>query len=190
MINVMTDLESMGKGSHAAIAAIGACFFDPTKGVIGKTFYQPVDIESATDAGLVIDANTVKWWMKQSDEARELFRKKAYPLDTALQDFADFIEDNCPNKDDVQVWGNGAAFDNVILRNAFGAARIPVPWEFWNDRDVRTMVELGREVLGIDPKNDIPFEGVKHHALNDAIHQARYVSVIWQRLQGQAIFSQ
>ncbi|MEL5347214.1 3'-5' exoribonuclease, partial [Serratia nevei] len=48
-------------------------------------------------------------------------------------------------------------------------------------RDVRTIVELGREV-DFDPKRDMPFDGQRHNALADAIHQAKYVSAIYQRL--------
>ncbi|EMP5336427.1 3'-5' exoribonuclease, partial [Citrobacter freundii] len=47
--------------------------------------------------------------------------------------------------------------------------------------DVRTVVEMGK-VIGIDPKRDMPFDGTRHSALDDAIHQAKYVSSIWQKL--------
>ncbi|MDE1493160.1 3'-5' exoribonuclease domain-containing protein, partial [Xenorhabdus bovienii] len=32
------------------------------------------------------------------------------------------------------------------------------------------------------PKHNMPFEGSRHNALDDAIHQAKYVSIIWQKL--------
>jgi hypothetical protein len=48
--------------------------------------------------------------------------------------------------------------------------------------DVRTIVELGRKLLNFDPKKDMPFKGEKHNALADAIHQAKYVSAIYQKL--------
>lgn len=35
---------------------------------------------------------------------------------------------------------------------------------------------------GFDPKTDMPFEGTVHNALDDAVHQVKYVSAIWQRL--------
>ncbi|EIV5785097.1 3'-5' exoribonuclease [Klebsiella pneumoniae] len=41
---------------------------------------------------------------------------------------------------------------------------------------------LVRTFLSFDPKTAIPFEGSRHNALADAIHQARYVSAIWQRI--------
>ncbi|MFV6182691.1 3'-5' exonuclease, partial [Klebsiella pneumoniae] len=68
-----------------------------------------------------------------------------------------------------------------ILRSSYDCIAEDYPWEYWNDRDVRTMVELG-QAIGFDPKTTIPFEGDRHNALADAIHQARYVSAIWQRI--------
>ncbi|HEM0000754.1 TPA: 3'-5' exoribonuclease, partial [Escherichia coli] len=47
--------------------------------------------------------------------------------------------------------------------------------------DVRTIVQLG-EAVGFYAKNMIPFEGTPHNALDDARHQAKYVSAIWQKL--------
>ncbi len=52
---------------------------------------------------------------------------------------------------------------------------------FRNDRDVRTMTELGK-AIGINPRYDIPFDGDMHNALSDARHQVKYVSAIWQKL--------
>jgi len=80
-----------------------------------------------------------------------------------------------------QLWGNGANFDNVLLRDAYRRSGLRPFWNFWNDRDVRTIVELGRQ-LGFDPKRDMPFIGKHHNAIDDAIHQAKYVSAIWQKL--------
>ncbi|EOK2527909.1 3'-5' exonuclease [Escherichia coli] len=71
--------------------------------------------------------------------------------------------------------------DCVILRNSYSLTGQPVPWQWWNDRDVRTIVELGK-VIGFDPKRDMPFKGTRHNALDDAIHQAKYVSAIWKKL--------
>jgi len=175
--HIMLDIETMGVSGNAAIMAIGACYFDPSTGEIGDTFHEQVDISSNGQ----IDASTVLWWMKQSDEARSKFynNHKAEPIQHVLSMFYRFVKPGC------QVWGNGIAFDNVIIRNAFDHTGCldPVPWKFWNDRDVRTMVELG-QAIGLDPKRDFPFEGIKHDALADAIHQAKYVSAIWQALTG------
>ncbi|HCA5411342.1 TPA: 3'-5' exoribonuclease [Klebsiella variicola] len=182
-VHVMVDLETMGKKHNAPIVAIGAVVFDPATGSIGESFYKVVCLESSVNWGAVIDPSTVIWWLKQSSEARSaLVNDDAIPLLDALLQFREFVSDNVAGgSKKAQVWGNGASFDNSILRSSYDCIAEDYPWEYWNDRDVRTMVELG-QAIGFDPKTTIPFEGDRHNALADAIHQARYVSAIWQRI--------
>jgi hypothetical protein len=181
MNNIMLDLETMGTSSNAAIIAIGACFFDPKTAVVGAEFYQTIDLEDAALYG-VMDPSTVLWWMQQTSEAKEVFNpKESSPLKEVLLEFNDWISQIEKLKDRI-VWGNGATFDNVILANSYRTAFGSVPWGHYGDRDVRTIVDLGRTILKFDPKRDMPFEGVKHNALDDAIHQAKYVSAIYQGL--------
>ncbi|MGL4829378.1 MAG: 3'-5' exonuclease [Vibrio sp.] len=181
MKNLMIDLETMGKSSNAAIVAIGACFFEPSTGEIGETFSRIISLESSQQFGLV-DASTVLWWMKQSSEAREVLNsREAVHIKQALHDFRQFTNDGLSQP---LVWGNGSSFDCVILKNTIiqCLGEQYVPWQFWNERDVRTMVDLGKNLLGFDPKRDMPFEGIRHDAQSDAVHQAKYVSAIYQRL--------
>ena len=182
-VHVMVDLETMGKKHNAPIVAIGAVVFDPATGSIGESFYKVVCLESSVNWGAVIDPSTVIWWLKQSSEARSaIVNDDAIPLQDALLQFREFVSDNVAGgSKKAQVWGNGASFDNSILRSSYDCIAEDYPWEYWNDRDVRTMVELG-QAIGFDPKTTIPFEGSRHNALADAIHQARYVSAIWQRI--------
>ncbi|GIA24021.1 3'-5' exoribonuclease [Vibrio cholerae] len=181
MKNLMIDLETMGKSSNAAIVAIGACFFEPSTGEIGEKFSRIISLESSQQFGLV-DASTVLWWMKQSSEAREVLNsREAVHIKQALHDFRQFTNDGLSQP---LVWGNGSSFDCVILKNTIiqCLGEQYVPWQFWNERDVRTMVDLGKNLLGFDPKRDMPFEGIRHDALSDAVHQAKYVPAIYQRL--------
>ncbi|WP_343097243.1 exonuclease [Klebsiella pneumoniae] len=182
-VHVMVDLETMGKKHNAPIVAIGAVVFDPATGSIGESFYKVVCLESSVNWGAVIDPSTVIWWLKQSSEARSaIVNDDAIPLQDALLQFREFVSDNVAGgSKKAQVWGNGASFDNSILRSSYDCIAEDYPWEYWNDRDVRTMVELG-QAISFDPKTTIPFEGSRHNALADAIHQARYVSAIWPRI--------
>lgn len=182
MNNIMLDLETLGKGSNAAIAAIGAVFFEPETGEVAARFYQTIELSSAMKYGK-IDASTIQWWMKQDDEARALFSEPdSMSVEEALLHFAGWIS-QVKKYHELKVWGNGATFDNVILENAFNAIGQDVPWPFYGNRDVRTIVDLGRKLRGINPKKDFSFEGTQHNALDDAIHQARYVSEIYQSLK-------
>ncbi len=175
--HMMIDLETMGKNPDAAVISIGAIFFDPQTGDIGPEFSKTIDLDTA---GGVIDRDAVKWWLKQSREAQSAILADEIPLDDALLQLREFIDENS-GEFFVQVWGNGTSFDNVILRRSYERQGIPCPWRYHNDRDVRTIVELGKTIY-FDARTVIPFEGVRHNALDDARHQAKYVSAIWQKL--------
>ncbi|ENL7679175.1 3'-5' exoribonuclease [Enterobacter hormaechei] len=181
--HLMVDIESMGEKPDAPIVSIGAVFFDPASGQMGPEFYKVISLESAMGWGGVPDASTILFWLKETSEARsEIVMDHAIPLDDALLQFKDFIAENAANgKDTVQVWGNGATFDNVLLENSYARTGISCPWKYWNNRDVRTIVELGKAV-GYTPRHEIPFEGEPHKAISDARHQVKYVSAIWQHL--------
>lgn len=181
--HLMVDMETMGNSPDAPIVSIGAVFFDPSTGNTGAEFYQVVSLESSMSFGMKPDASTIQWWLKQSSESRSaILVDEAMGLLETLELLADFIAENAANgSHTVQLWGNGCSFDNVILRRAYALTDTPFAVPFWNDRDVRTMVELGKSV-GINPRYDIPFEGDMHNALSDARHQVKYVSAIWQRL--------
>ncbi|MED9440019.1 3'-5' exoribonuclease [Escherichia coli] len=178
--HLMIDLETMGKKSNAPIVVIGAVFFDPQTGEIGPTFYIVISLVDAMDTGAVPDGSTIEWWLAQSSEARSAILVDQVKLVDALIQFREFINEYS-NEKFVQVWGNGATFDNTILRTSYERLNIPCPWRYYNDRDVRTIVELGK-TIDFDARTVIPFEGVRHHTLDDARHQAKYVSAIWQKL--------
>ncbi|EOT3067606.1 3'-5' exoribonuclease [Escherichia coli] len=175
--HLMIDLETMGKNPDAPIISIGAIFFDPQTGDMGPEFSKTIDLDTA---GGVIDRDTIKWWLKQSREAQSAIMTDEIPLDDALLQLREFIDENS-GEFFVQVWGNGANFDNTILRRSYERQGIPCPWRYYNDRDVRTIVELGK-AIDFDARTAIPFEGERHNALDDARYQAKYVSVIWQKL--------
>ncbi|HHK9104756.1 TPA: 3'-5' exoribonuclease [Escherichia coli] len=175
--HLMIDLETMGKNPDAPIISLGAIFFDPQTGEMGPEFSKTIDLDTA---GGVIDRDVIKWWLKQSREAQSAILTDEIPLDDALLQLREFIDENSCGFY-VRVWGNGANFDNVILRRSYERQGIPCPWRYYNDRDVRTIVELGNSI-GFDVRMAIPFEGVPHNALDDARHQAKQVSAIWQKL--------
>ncbi|MDU7827815.1 MAG: 3'-5' exoribonuclease, partial [Escherichia coli] len=150
--HLMIDLETMGKNPDAPIISIDAIFFDPQTGDMGPEFSKTIDLETA---GGVIDRDVIKRWLKQSREAQSAIMTDEIPLDDALLQLREFIDENS-GEFFVQVWGNGA-------------------------NDVRTIVELGK-AIDFDARTAIPFEGERHNALDDARYQAKYVSVIWQKL--------
>jgi exodeoxyribonuclease VIII len=163
----MLDLEAMGIGSNAAITAIGAVAFSNNK--IESEFYESIHLETSMSVGLTVEAQTIEWWMKQDENARKhLYDSNKVHLPVALVKFSEWIN---TFQTDAKVWGNGAAFDNVVLRNAYTACRIEAPWKFWNDRCYRTMKSLYEDVT-------MRRVGTYHNALDDAKSQALHLQEI------------
>ena len=167
-MHVMLDLETMGNGANSAIIAIGAVAFDDMG--INSRFYEQVSLASCVSIGLECDASTIMWWMQQSDEARSAFRDndKANHICGVLARFAKWFVD----VGGVEVWGNGAAFDNAILSNAYRKSGTVQPWKFLNDKCYRT-------IKGLHPDVSLERVGTHHNALNDAESQAKHLCKIF-----------
>lgn len=162
------DLETLGKTPGAAIAAIACVRIE--NGAITTGFYRRVDYHSAISWGGETDASTIAFWLQQSEAARaEIYDPhNRLTINEALLELAEFIDRPAATQGRPFVWGNGATFDNVIITTAFKRSHIERPWPYWNDRDLRTLVDLYPEA-----KANTPFVGDKHHALDDAMHEAR-----------------
>ncbi|EMP5337444.1 3'-5' exoribonuclease, partial [Citrobacter freundii] len=118
MNHLMIDLETMGNGPYAPIISIGAVFFEPNSGEIGSDFQVNVSLESSMRFRARPDASTILWWMEQGEDARRALTTETQELSTALSWLSDFISKHAKPRF-VQVWGNGASFDCVILRNSY-----------------------------------------------------------------------
>lgn len=169
MINVMVDLETLGVNGSPVIAAIGAVEFYPISlsGGLGREFYQIVNLKSGTDIGMNIDAEAVRWWMQQSDNARDIFQFPGLPIRDVLTAFGRWL----PTRDSVVIWGNGAAEDNMWLANAYRLLGLTPPWTFRENRCFRTLRALNPDV-------QVEYTGTAHNALDDAKNQARHAIAI------------
>jgi exodeoxyribonuclease VIII len=144
--HLMVDVEALGKKPAPSFQSVQ--YSSTQRRVIRALSFTKSLASSHRWPGGVPDASTIIFWLKASSEARsEIVMDSAITLSDALQQLDDFITANASNgKDSVQVWGNGATYDNVLLAESFDRAGIPCPWKFWNNRDVRTIVELGKAV--------------------------------------------
>lgn len=177
MTHIMIDLETMGLGMDAPIVAIGACSFN--ENAIFRTFRATIPLREAVSDGAYMDPDTVEWWLQQSDEARASLLGGQDTLHGALHSFADFcrVESQLINTAPlVGVWGNGAAFDNALLRETYRRAGIECPWSYKLDRCFRTVKEdVG---LSFDRRSEL----VEHDAEHDAVYQAEWLMAIWEMI--------
>lgn len=70
-LHLMIDLETMGTRPTAAIVSIGAVFFDTESELLGDEFYERIELNSVIQhEETTLEADTIKWWLTQSSEAR------------------------------------------------------------------------------------------------------------------------
>lgn len=179
MYECMLDLETLAVTYDAVILSIGAVQFDLERPDLkGARFYQNVDPESCVAAGLKVDPGTIAWWGQQDAKAREGLLINQVQLKEACEKLRDWMKLHKIGK----VWGNGATFDCVIVRTAFDAVKVDYPIHFSNDRDVRTIMDVARRLIG-KPLEKVKRAGVNHNALDDALYQVQYVSDAYRRLK-------
>lgn len=171
LLDVMIDAETLGKRPGCSVLSIGAAVFDPRAPFTGAVqeisernqFYAKILRESCTDIGLNEDEGTVKWWDDQSEEARnEAFGGTTHIRD-AVQALYDWLWKLAPGGTEplINVWSHGEDFDQPIITHIFELLEFTRPWPYNGGRDTRTVLDAA----------DVPYKGVKHMALQDALDQ-------------------
>lgn len=168
------DLETMGTGGNTAIVSLGAVILESDDGQIEKTFHCNISLESSLKAGLKVTADTIMWWLKQNEDARDaLIYPKPCDLAIVLDEFSTFFTSNGCD----YLVGNGSSFDNAILSDAYKALDISQCWHYASDRCLRTYMEASG--YPERPKR----EGTYHSALDDAMYQAECLKLYLNELK-------
>lgn len=164
MKHCMLDLETWGTAPGSALRSIGAVMFE-LDGQIGPKCYA--NIATAPQEGkLDFDQKTIDWWNDQRDEAKGLLEgDQRHPAEVIDMFHQGFIANGGR-----YLWGNGANFDPVLWESFCRAFDQKVPWGFWNVRCCRTWCAAH----DFNAKS-VSFVGVKHYALDDCLHQIKYV---------------
>ena len=166
----MIDMETLGTSPDCIILTIGAVHFDPFSNTIIDELYLKVNLEDQEKLGRTIDPGTLDWWSKQHPEILEeaLSDGGRISLNDAVDQLHKFLW-GCK-----RFWSHGSVFDLMILENLYRQIKKPLPWDFWDLRDTRTVFDLGH-----DP--EMP-QNSKHNALQDAIRQAIGVQNVYRKL--------
>lgn len=175
--HVFLDLETYSTRPNAAVLAIGAVCVNLLGEEIGRIKLL-VDVKDAMKNGHV-DQSTVDWWDNQCDDAIRLTfddGERFLLVDALAKYYAWHKEQGAV----AGVWGNGSTADCAWLRSAYtavsGEFTAGCPWDYWEERDVRTVVDLGWLAKLPDYKNEIAFKGTRHNCVDDASHQAAYTT--------------
>lgn len=172
----VVDIETLGQSHDAVIGSIGVVIVNVTTLSVVDEFYCRVDLAQ----GRQRDDDTLAFWDRQKVESpaawEEMFGNagRLFLVD-ALKALSNFLGRHFDKVAAVELMGNGSEFDNVLLTDAYRQWGVDQPWWFRGNQSLRTVVWMGRQLLGIDPKYQLPFEGARHHALHDARHEAAYL---------------
>lgn len=168
--HLMVDMETMAVSPNAVVLSLGAVHFDPKDQGYTDSIYFRIDLDDQDKLGREIDPNTVDWWAKQDPKIMEeaFSPDNRISLVEAMDRFHKFAW-GC-----TAFWSHGATFDLVILENIYRQLNKPLPWNYWQLRDTRTLFDLGWD-------SEMP-KGNKHDALQDAIRQSVGVQNIYRRL--------
>lgn len=164
----MIDLETLGVEPDSAVLTLGAIKFDPfSDAEPHDPLYLKANLEEQTEVyGRSIDDNTLAWWAKQPQEIQdEAFGEDIERLN--VQIILQKLNKWCVALD--YIWCQGPTFDFVILQHLYKQAKKPVPWNYWQIRDSRTLFAM----MPVDPRKAI--QESLHNALADCYYQAKCV---------------
>ena len=174
------DVETLAQSVHAVIGTIGVTVVNVMTGQEIGHFYTRIDLNLPQSAR-VMDQDTLAFWERQKTENpaawAELF-DRSLPrgsLRRALESLAEFLRFMEAGGREIEIVGNGPEFDNAIIDDACKQLDLHELWHFRRNQSMRTGVWMGRLLLGVDPKYQIPFEGVQHHAGDDSRHEAKTI---------------
>lgn len=192
-IDVMTDIETLGKSADSTIFQISAIAFDIKTGEHLSTFNRIADISK--DPFINVDGDTLKWWLNTDKELlADLLNKGEGSSEEMLTDFHSWLTNLSEDKRNIHLWGNGILFDNKMIQHQLTEIGLDYPIFYRNDRDVRTILDLASQKLGVGEKelkerfNDDSL--VAHDAFDDVKYQINYVVGCYNVLTGGDALSQ
>ena len=162
----MIDLETLSTRPDATVLTVGAIKFDPfTEQEPHNGLYLRLNVDEQSDFGRHVDNGTLEWWGRQDEKIREeaLGDGDRVPL----TEFVKQLNKWCVGLD--YIWCQGPTFDFVMLQHLYKSAETPVPWNYWQIRDSRTLFKM----MPQDPRRAIQEQ--LHNALADCYYQAKCV---------------
>lgn len=174
MIAAMIDLETLDVKPSATVLSLGAVKFDPLSDAEPHSeLYFKILIDDQDRLNRTVSDSTIEWWGRQDPAVMEeaFDQSNSNEVMTVEQALAAL------NKWAVGVdefWGHGYGFDFTILEDMYRQIGKPIPWQFWQISDARTVTKR----MPRDPRKDM--QTGLHHALKDSYYQAKSIQKIYQ----------
>ena len=171
-MDVMLDIETLGFQQNCVVLTLGAVKFDPySDDEPSQPLYFRINVDEQTEIGRIIDESTMEWWAKQPAEVFEeaMSEEDRISMDEATNQLNKYLVGAG------KIWAQGPLFDICIMENFYKMIGKPVPWQYYNIRDSRTLFDLGDDSAKKTNKS-------AHNALADAFAQAVSVQKIFSDL--------
>jgi len=170
-IHGMIDLETLDVIPSATVLTLGAVKFNPfDDSEPHSELYLKISIDDQDSIGRTVSDSTIKWWSEQDPAIMEeaFDQEGAVTVEEALKQLNKWVV----GVD--EIWGQGYGFDLTMLEDMYRSVGKPIPWQFWQISDARTITKR----MDRDPRKDMQTD--LHNALADAYFQAKAVQVIFK----------
>ncbi len=172
-LGFMVDIETLGTSTESVVVqlAIQPWIMDDESVKIAPMFYDiPIGPQLDMIPARSVSADTLGWWMKQSDAARESINFIGGDFEELKASMLHMIRQFSviANGQPYEVWARGPQFDIAIIESLLRQCGLSAPWEYNTVRDLRTLMALANLSSNDVPK---PAGFVAHHALWDAKFQ-------------------
>ena len=172
-IHAMIDLETLDTRPQCTVLSLGAVKFDPfNDSEPHSELYLKISVDDQDRLGRTTSDDTIAWWSKQDPKIMEetFDQTDALTVENALNYLTKWIW----GVD--KIWGHGYGFDLTIIEDMYRSLGKPIPYNFWQVMDSRTLFSVLKE----DPRKKMQTD--LHNALADAYFQAKSVQVAYKEL--------
>ena len=170
------DTETLALSANAVVLQIAIVAFNPWGNPAadkrGPSMCINLDIDMQIDMGREVHGDTVLWWMRQGQAAREIQYGTEYErkgLWSPMQDIKNFVlKHGTPG---ATIWGD-RVIDMGNVASLMKQTSTDLPWKHSQEREYRNLWNMHPDV----PR--LPFLGIEHHALHDAQDMALQIQKI------------
>lgn len=164
---ISLDIETLSLKTNALVLQVGFCLINLDTGC--RSMPVRLNVGRSQQEQRHQDPDTIAWWNNQDPDIRIAVLYPAASSMVSIQSVHFELSKVCqPHR---TVWANSPSFDCVILRSLFEDCGLEAPWNFRDERCLRTMAKF------VDPEGNRkpPKNQNAHDALCDAEWQADYL---------------
>lgn len=187
--NVVLDLETLGTEPGCKIIQIGAVSFqvkpEDKSLLVLDTFNALIKRHSEKQSLFQEEADALAFWARQPASAQEVISTGNEDITEAIERFTIWLaaqRNHNPQKH-LNLWGNSPSFDCVLLKHVITKLGYAVPWQFYEEFDIRTIYNLYKQIKNEDPKAKIKRQHA-HDAVGDCIFQIQYLLPCIEKMFG------